>query len=183
MLEQNTFVANCLEDCGCQGYFTTLIEVLKKELSIYSELKAFLDSEKQMIMKSAPLGQVSESNAVKENIILKARILEEARTNVLKKIARNLDLDESGIKMMSLANHAVHEQREAIDQLKKELLTIAREIRSRNNENVYLLDTSMNNVKESLDFISSLTNRSGIYLENGAIDEVRRKGRLVKTEG
>ncbi len=183
MLEHNTFVANCLEDSGCQGYFTTLIDVMKKELAVYSELREFLTTEKQMIMRSASLEQINESNAVKENIILKTRILEEARTNVLRKIARNLDLDERAISLISLLNYAVIEQRQVIDQLKRNLWDIAQDIRNMNDENSYLLDTSINNIKGSLDFISSLTNRSGVYLGNGTINEVKRRGRLLATEG
>lgn len=183
MLEQGTFVASCLEDSDCQGYFANLIDILKKELAIYSELREFLAAEKQLIMRSSSLEQINESNGVKENIILKARILEEARTSVLKKIARNFDIDEGAIKLMSLANYAIIEQRQVIDQLKGDLLSVTQDIRNLNDENSYLLDTSMNTIKGSLNFISSLTNRSGVYLGNGTINEVRRKGRLLATEG
>jgi flagellar biosynthesis/type III secretory pathway chaperone len=183
MLEQSTFVANCLEDSGCQGYFTTLIDVMKKELAIYSDLKEFLNDEKQLIMESATLEQINASNGIKENIILKARILEEVRTNILKKIARNLDMDEKAITLTSLANYAVIEQRQVIDQLKRALLDIAQDIRNVNDENAYLLDSSINSINGSLDFISSLMNRSGIYMENGSINEVKRRGRLLATEG
>lgn len=183
MLEQSTTVANCLEDSASESLFAFLIDVLRKELIVYRELKEFLIAEKKILMKSASLIQINENNAVKENIILKSRILEEVRTNILKKIARNLDIDDGAIKLMSLVNYAVIEQRQMIGELKSDLLSIARDINRMNDENKYLLDTSLNNVKGSLDFISSLMDRSGIYLGNGQLNEVRKNGRLVRTEG
>ena len=183
MLDQSTSVTNCLEDAASQGLFTSLIDVLRKELAIYRELKNFLAMEKQSLLKSASLFSVNENNAVKENIILKARILEEVRTNVLKKIARNLDIDDSAIKLMSLAHYAVIEQRQTIEKLRNELSDVAQEVTKMNDENKYLLDASMNNIRISLDFISSLVDRSGIYLGNGRINEMGKNGRLLRTEG
>jgi len=183
MLEQYNMVANCLEDSASEGMFTSLIDVLRKELSIYRELRDYLADEKEVLMKSAPLVQINKSNAIKENIILKSRILEEVRTNILKKIARHLDIDDSEIKLMSLANYAVIEQKQIIEYLKSDLLSIARDINRMNDENKYLLDASLNNVKGSLAFISSLIDRSGVYLGNGKINEIQKNGRLLRTEG
>lgn len=183
MLEQNTMLTDCLEDSTSQGLFASLIDVLKKELAIYRELKAFLTEEKKILLQSPSLAQINDNNARKENIILKARILEEGRNNVLKKIARNLDIDDRSIKLMSLANYAVIEQRQAIDQIKEELLGIAGDIRELNGENQYILDVSLGSIKGSLELISSLVNRSGGYLGNGTMKETGRNGRLLRTEG
>lgn len=183
MLEQSTNLTNCLESCVNDDLFTALIDVLKRELGVYRELKNFLISEKEILKKPATLLDIHNNNGVKENIILKARILGEARTNVLKKIARNLDINESGIKLMSLANYAVIEKRQIIERIKNDLSTVAGEIKSINNENKDILNTSSNNVKESLEFISSLLDRSGVYLGNGTIDKIKKNGRLLRTEG
>lgn len=183
MLEQMNALANCLEDSANEVLFASLIDVLNKELAIFGELKDFLLAEKKMLMKASPLDQINENNAVKENIILKSRILEEGRANILKKIARNLDMDNEEIKLMALADYAPLEQRKALEQLKTELTGISKKIRAMNDENSYLLDASINNVKGSLDFISSLVNRSGIYLGNGKIDEIRPNGRFLRAEG
>ncbi len=183
MLEHSNTVANYLEDAASEGLFTSLIDVLGKELAIYQELKDFLAAEKMMIMKSGSLSQINENNAVKENIILKSRILEEVRSNVLRKIARHFDIDDDNIKLVILANYAVNEQKQTIENLKKELLNIALDIRKMNEDNKYLLNTSLNNIKGSLDFISSLIDRTGVYLGNGKINEVRNNGRFLRMEG
>lgn len=183
MLEQSTNVTNCLEDSANDDLFTSLIDVLTRELTIYQELKDYLASEKRMLMQSASLVRINECNAFKENIILKSRILDDVRNNILKKIARNLDINDSEIKLMLLANYAVLEKRQVIEKLKNDLLRIAQEIKKINNENKYILDASINNVKGSLEFISSLIDRSGIYLGTGKVNEVKKNGRLLRTEG
>lgn len=182
MLEQSNTVNNCLEDSANESIYASLIDVLRKELTVFGELRDFLAVEKEMLMKSASLIQINENNAIKENIILKSRILEEVRTNILKKIARNLDIDDE-VKLISLAGYAVIEQRQIIEKLKDELLSIAREINRMNDDNKYLLDASINNVKGSLDFISSLIDRAGGYLGSGKINETRNNGRFLRTEG
>lgn len=183
MLEQNTIVTNYLEDSTSSELFDFLIDVLRKELAIYGELKNFLQNEKKMILKSAPLQQINENNALKENLILKVRILEEGRTNILKKLARNLDIDDRSINLMSLAKYAVGQQRQDMEKLKMELTAIARDIRKINDENKHLYDVSIDNVKGILEFISSLVNRSGVYLGNGKIGEVGTYGSILRTEG
>jgi flagellar biosynthesis/type III secretory pathway chaperone len=182
MLEHNITLVNCREDNTCESMFTSLIEVLKKELSVYRELKNTIIAEKMILIKPS-LDELNHVNALKETIILKARILEGVRINILKRIARSLNIDESSIKLMSLASHAMIEQRQIVDDLKGELLSIAQEISEINDENKYLLNTSLLNVKGSLDLISSLIDRSDIYLGNGKISEVRKRGRLLQTEG
>jgi len=176
-------VANCLEDSTTYELFAFLIEVLKKELAINTDLKNFLIDEKRLILTAAPLQQLNDNNAVKENLILKCRILDEGRTNIIKKIARTLDLNDRDVRLMSLMNYAALEQRQAIDDLKNKLTSIASDIKKINDENIYLLSTSVSAIKGSIEFISTLVNRSGVYLDNGKIGEVKRNGSLLRTEG
>jgi len=183
MLEQNTIVADCLEDSAFSDLFDFLIDVLKRELVIYGELKKFLCREKQMILKAPPIENIHENNTFKENLVLKARILEEGRNNILKKLARRIGLEDQSLSLSILANYAGKQQCEEMEALKKELARIAREIKTLNDENKYLIDVSINTVKGSLEFISSLVNCSGIYQGNGKIGEIKRNGNLVRTEG
>lgn len=183
MLNPSNSLANCLEDSAAEELFASLIDILSRELTIYQELNNFLASEKSVIMKSGSLEQINENNSQKENIILKTRILEEVRYNVLKKIARYFDLDERRIKLSALVEFAGHEKAETIGKLKAALMALARDITRSNDENQYLLNTSINNIKGSLNFMSSLMNRSGVYLVNGAIGENRNSGRLLHAEG
>lgn len=183
MLEQNIHLSNRLEACVNDDLFSALIDVLTGEISIYEELKKFLITEKNMLVKPAAFAEIKKSNAAKENIILKARISQEARTNLLKKIARNLDISEDEVNLISLAAFAGAEKGKIIKNLRSALLEITKEIETINSDNSNILDGSIDNVKASLEFLTSLLERSGIYLGNGKIGTVQHNGRLLRTEG
>ena len=183
MLEQNIHLSNRLEACVNDDLFSALIDVLTGEISIYEELKKFLITEKNMLVKPAAFAEINKSNAAKENIILKARISQEARTNLLKKIARNLDISEDEVNLISLAAFAGAEKGKIIKNLRSALLAITKEIETINSDNSNILDGSIDNVKASLEFLTSLLERSGIYLGNGKIGTVQHNGRLLRTEG
>ena len=183
MLEQNIHLSNRLEACVNDDLFSALIDVLTGEISVYEELKKFLITEKNMLVKPAAFAEINKSNAAKENIILKARISQEARTNLLKKIARNLDISEDEVNLISLAAFAGAEKGKIIKNLRSALLAITKEIETINSDNSSILDGSIDNVKASLEFLTSLLERSGIYLGNGKIGTVQHNGRLLRTEG
>lgn len=183
MLDQGTFVTTCREENRCHGLFASLIDVFTKETVIYRELKNFMIDEKQMLLKSASLLQLNENNAVKENIILKARLLEEVRASIMKRIARELDYDPDSATLASLTDYAGDDQQRKLETLKNELTEIARDISVANEANASLLETSMNHVRGSIDFMSSLISQSGVYSGNGKMDLIPGNGKILRTEG
>lgn len=183
MLEQNIYVSNRLETSVNDDLFSALIDVLAGQVSVYEEMKKFLISEKEMLAKPAAFTAINKSNAAKENIILKARISQEAKVNLLKKIARKFDINEDEATVPELAEYAGEEKKRIIEDLRKSLLLIAGEIEALNNENKNILDGSMYNIKASLEFLVSLVERSGTYQGNGKIGLVQNNGRLLSTEG
>jgi flagellar biosynthesis/type III secretory pathway chaperone len=182
MLEQNITLTDCREENSCETDFITLIEVLKKELAIYQELKSFIIDEKKILIRPS-FEELNESNARKENIILKARMLEEARTNILKKIARNLELKADETKLATVAGYTEIEQRQKIEEIRKKIVLISGEIRSLNERNKDLVGSTLNNVKGSLDFISSVMSQGPVYLESGKIKSFQSNGKFLRTQG
>jgi hypothetical protein len=182
MLEQNVSLINSREENCCENIFVSLIEIMRKESAVYQELKSAITYEKN-ILKKPVLDELNHNNAIKENIILKARMLEEARTNVLKKIARSLDLNIRGIKLAQLAGFASLEQRKEIEEVRDDLVLISREINALNAANKHLLDASMGNIKSSLDFINSIMSSESVYLECGKIKSTQKKGTYLHKEG
>jgi flagellar biosynthesis/type III secretory pathway chaperone len=182
MLEQNITLTDCREENSCETNFITLIEVLKKELAIYQELKSFIIDEKKILIRPS-FEELNESNARKENIILKARMLEEARTNILKKIARNLELKADETKLATVAGYTEIEQRQKIEEIRKKIVLISGEIRWINERNKDLVGSTLNNVKGSLDFISSVMSQGPVYLESGKIKSFQSNGKFLRTQG
>jgi hypothetical protein len=182
MLEQSMGLVNSQEENTCENIFASLIEILRKELVVYQELKSTIIYEKT-ILKKPTLDELNHNNALKENIILKARMLAEARANIFKKIARNLDLNPKGINLTQLAGLTGPEQRKEIETIKDDLLLILREINALNAANKDLLDVSMGNIKNSLNFINSIMSSESIYLESGKMKAGHRNGTYLNKVG
>ncbi|MFO7569595.1 MAG: flagellar protein FlgN [Smithellaceae bacterium] len=183
MLDQGTFVTTCREEISCEGLFTSLIDVFRKELGIYQELKGFMVNEQQMLLKSSSLDRLNENNAVKENIILKARLLEEVRTSLLKRIAREFNENDDSVALTGLLKYADNDQRRTLANLGDQLIAAARDITAANEANAGLLEMSMTNVRGAIDFLSSLVSRSGVYSGSGKMNLVSGNGKFVRTEG
>ncbi len=182
MLEQGMILANCREENSCESIFTSLIEILRKESFIYNDLKNCLINEKRLLIKPN-LDELGHNNALKENIILKARMLEEARANILKRIARSLDISTNVVKLSQITSHAGLEQRKEIELLRDDLALIAREINALNQTNKDLLDASMGNIKSSLDFISSIMSSESVYMGCGKLKPAHNNGMYLHKEG
>ncbi len=182
MLDQCMGLMNSQQENFCESIFASLIDILRKELMVYQELRSTIIYEKKILNKPV-LEELNRNNALKENIILKARMLGEARTTVLKKIARNLDLDTKDIKLTQLAGYAGSEQRKEIEEIRDNLSIISREVNALNAANKDLLDASLGNIKSSLDFINSIISSETVYLESGKMKSGQRNGTYLHKVG
>ena len=182
MLEHGMGLMNFREDNSCENIFTSLIEILRKELVVYQELKSTIVDEK-VILKKPSLDEINHNNARQENIILKARMLVEARTNILKKIARNFDINANSIILSQLIGYADNEQRIEIEEVRDALTLISQEISDLNRTNQNLLHVSMNNIKSSLDFINSIASSGSVYLQCGKVKSLNKNGICLHREG
>ena len=181
MLEQNMNLTNTREENSCDNAFVTLIDVLRKELEIYRELKEHILREKNVLMKPS-LDELYDSNARKENIILKARMLEDARAKTLKKILINLDIKDA-VTLSEIAKYAGNEQKEEINEIRNELALISQQIKTLNEINKNLINVSITNVKGSIEFIDSMISRGTVYMESGQIKKIQNNGKYLRTEG
>jgi flagellar biosynthesis/type III secretory pathway chaperone len=182
MLEQNMSLANRQETDCREAIFSSLIDVLKRELIIFQELKNVIGAEKKILIKPS-LDELNHSNAVKENIILKARMLEETRLNIFKKIARLLDINDSGIKLKRLAEYVGAAQGEEIKQLANELFLMSADINTLNEANKNLMDVSLGCIQNSLDFITSMISSQTVYMGTGQVKTINDNGKFLRTEG
>jgi flagellar biosynthesis/type III secretory pathway chaperone len=182
MLEHNISLTNCREENFRDSIFTSLIEVLRKELAIYQELKNAISGENAILIKPS-LDELNHSNGMKENIILKARMLEEVRLNIIKKLARNFDINIKEINLSVLMEYADDRHKREIGVIREELEQITQEINALNEINKALLDASLRCVQSSLDFIGSMMFPGAVYSKSGQIKTIPNTGKYFYTEG
>ncbi|MGA2331510.1 MAG: flagellar protein FlgN [Syntrophales bacterium] len=161
----------------------SLIGLLKREIVVYRELQATIAQEKIILLKPS-LERLLESNSKKETVILKAKMLEEGRLKLVKKIANMLDLDENDVNLTVLCSHADPDQQTDLRECQSTLNRLLTDSRKMNQSNKDLLDYSLHFLQGSIDFIHSLlSSASACYMPSGKIRPTARNGKLVQTEG
>jgi flagellar biosynthesis/type III secretory pathway chaperone len=161
----------------------SLIGLLKREIAVYRELQATIANEKIILLKPS-LERLLESNSKKETVILKAKMLEEGRLKLVRKMAKMLDLEENEVNLTILCSHADSYQQTDLKECQSTLNTLLAESSQMNQNNKELLNYSLHFLQGSVDFIHSLlSSASACYMPSGKIRPIARNGKLVQTEG
>jgi flagellar biosynthesis/type III secretory pathway chaperone len=161
----------------------SLIGLLKREIVVYGELQATIANEKIILLKPS-LERLLESNSKKETVILKAKMLEEGRLKLVRKIAKMLDLEENEVNLTILCSHADPDQQTNLQECQSTLNRLLTDSREMNQSNKELLNYSLHFLQGSVDFIHSLlSSASACYMPTGKIRPIARNGKLVQTEG
>lgn len=162
--------------------FDALISLLQREIEVYRHILDTVVEERKILLKPS-LDRIYESNARKETLILKAKLLEEVRSGIVKKLAAALGKAELDVNLSGLALAADQDRGRLILESRGVLSPILKEIHERNEDNKLLLDSSLGFVKSSIQFINDLLSPGTGYLGTGKMNTISRNGRLLQTEG
>jgi len=161
----------------------SLVGLLKREILVYRELQSAITHEKVILLKPS-LERLLESNGKKETVILKAKMLEEGRLKLVRKIAKMLDLGENEVNLTMLCSYADPHQQTDLQECQSTLNKLLTDSREMNQNNKELLNYSLHFLQGSVDFIHSiLSSPSACYMPTGKIRPTGRNGKLVRTEG
>jgi hypothetical protein len=169
-------------DQDLDNLFDSLINLLQREIEVYRDILDSVVEEKKILLQPS-LDKIYESNARKETLMLKAKLLEEVRSGIVRKIAVALGKPEQDIKLSGLALATDENRGRLIQESRRVLSPILKEIQERNEGNKLLLDSSLVFVKSSIQFINDLVSPCLGYMETGEMNSYRRNGRLLRTEG
>jgi flagellar biosynthesis/type III secretory pathway chaperone len=162
--------------------YDSLLDVLKNEIEVYRELHKLFLNEGALLVKSS-IDELYENSSKKETCVLKAKMLEEVRTNLAEKIFKLLDIDEKDINFSRLLSYGDDAQRQELTECQLSLRFLLMEINKLNKKNKLLLDSSLIYVQRSIDFINQLICPSSSYLSTGKLMSNNMNGRIVCWEG
>ena len=161
----------------------SLIELLKREIAVYRELQTAIAQEKVALLKPC-LDHIVESNSKKETVLLKAKMLEEGRVKLARKIAKTLDLEEENVNLTTLISYADGDQEKELRECQSVLQGLVTKNREMNKNNTALIDYSLQFLQGSVDFIHSLmSSASACYMPSGRMRPLTRNGNILKTRG
>lgn len=162
--------------------YDPLISVLKKEIEVCRELHASLVHEREILAGSSA-DELYESNARKEACILKAGMLEDARTKLIGKIAAKLGLEGKEMTLSTLLSHGDDRRKKELKKCRSILRSLLTDINELNERNKLFLNASLSHVQRSIDFLGQLVYPSATYLNTGRLKATNLNGKIVSREG
>jgi len=162
--------------------YDPLISVLRKEIEVCGELHSSLMHEREILAGSSA-DELHASNARKEACILKAGMLEDARTQLIGKIAATLGLEGREITLSALLSHGGDGRKKELKECRSVLRSLLTGINELNEKNKMFLDASLSHVQRSIDFLGQLIYPGGTYLNTGRLKATNLNGKIVSREG
>jgi flagellar biosynthesis/type III secretory pathway chaperone len=162
--------------------FDSLLDILLREIEVYRQMHSVMAEEKRILMKPSLEG-LTESNALKETWILKAKLLEEVRDNIVKRIAESIRMNQEDITITAMASDADERCKKNLLACQVELKTILNQIQALNDGNRLLIDNSLSFIGSSIRFMNDMFSQRTGYRENGAFNLVNRNGKMLSVEG
>ena len=165
-----------------KSMYNSLLYVLRNEIEVYKELHNLFLNEKTLLVKSS-INELYENSSKKETCVLKAKMLENVRINLVNKISKFLDIDEKHINFSILLSYGDDAQRRELRECQSSLRFLLTEIKELNKKNKLLLDSSLIYVQRSIDFINQLVCPTSSYLSTGKLKLNNINGNFLCWEG
>ena len=163
------------------GLLTELLGLLEQETELYQALLNAIDKEKQAVIDT-DLDKLNEATIVKENLLLKLRILDEQRIHLLRKIAIFLGQSEDTLSLKNLSRMVEAPHASRLKRCRKMLLSLIAKIQTANSQNRALFSHSLELVKGSMNLLNNLMISSPVYFRTGDIQQRDQTGKILHSE-
>ena len=167
---------------SADSLYDSLLEILSREIEIYRQIREVMRDEKKILMKPSLEG-LHESNARKETWILKAKLLEEVRDNIVRRIAGVLGIAVEDVTLSVLVSKTEGNRNKILKECQSELNSLFREIRDLNEGNRALISTSLLFLRNSVEFMNDLMSPRAGYMDTGKMKVLNRNGKMLSVEG
>jgi flagellar biosynthesis/type III secretory pathway chaperone len=133
-----------------------LFGLLEHATELYQSLFAVVQKEKDAVV-GLNLQQLNEACKAKENLLLKLRILEERREQLMDKLAAVLNCEPHDISLLSLIQ----------------------ELQEANRQNKMLLSHSLELVQGSFNLLNNVMAANPVYYRSGDLHKSKQTGKLL----
>lgn len=160
----------------------SLLTVLTQYRTVLNELEQAICEETTALVNPSR-DTLGRSNHRKENCLLKARMLEEASSGALRRLAEQLAVDPSEVTVSRILPLVDEGRRNLLEKLGREVRSAGENVIALNNQNRQLIEASLAYVAGSLAFIDNLLSGENGYSEKGRSKVAPPRGRVLKAEG
>ena len=163
------------------GLLTKLSGLLEQETELYQALLAAIDEEKRAVI-SSNLTKLNETTKVKENLLLKLRILDEQRSHLLRKLADLLGESKAALSLKKLSQMVEIPHASRLECCRTKLISLIANIQAANQRNRDLFSHSLELVKGSMNLLNNLMASSPVYFRTGNIQQRDQTGKILHGE-
>jgi flagellar biosynthesis/type III secretory pathway chaperone len=155
-----------------------LIGVLTHATELYQSLLGVVQNEKDAVV-GLNLKQLNEACKAKENLLLKLRILEEQRQQVMARVADQLGCSSQGLTLTRLSHEVDETYSRRLRDRSTDLLALIQTLQEATQQNKSLMSHSMQLIQGSRTLLGNLMVANPIYYRSGSMDSGNHPGRLL----
>lgn len=145
-----------------------LANVLTEEISLYEKYFEHLKAD-QVLMMKLMIDELEVSNKAKATILLKIQTLEQARAQLVTKVAREKGIPEEGIRVQDICKTLTAAESTLINKLRTRLIETIEAIKTLQNECQAFVASSLTWIDGSMRHLRNLLNPNGTYNARGRV--------------
>lgn len=158
-----------------------LIGLLAHATRLYESLLRIVQTEKDAVV-GLNLKQLNEACKAKDNLLLKLRILEEQRQQVMHRLADELGVSSGGLTLTQLSQQVDESHARRLLEHSQDLLALIRTLQDATQQNKLLMSHSAQLIKGSCDLLNNLMAVDPVYHRSGNVGGGGQTGRLWSGE-
>jgi flagellar biosynthesis/type III secretory pathway chaperone len=154
-----------------------LFRLLTHATELYRSLLRIMENEKDAVI-GLNLKQLNEVCKAKDNLLLKLRILEEQRLQVMHRIAAELGCSPEGLTLTRLSEQIDESYARRLVDCSTDLLALIQTLQEVTQQNKSLMSHSMQLIQGSCNLLNNIMVEHPVYYRSGAVESADETGRL-----
>ena len=156
-----------------------LIGLLEHTTELYQSLFAVVQNEKNAVV-GLDLKQLNEACKAKDNLLLKLRILEEQREQIMVRLAAEIGCSSQGLTLTQVSLLVDESYARRLVDLSRDLLTLIQSLQDATQQNKFLMSHSMQLIQGSYNLLNNLMAANPLYYRSGNVQKTDQTGKLVR---
>jgi len=152
-----------------------LVQLLEEEAVLHQELLSIVTKERE-ILRSFAVEELYENNKAKETLILKIRLMEQGRQNLIAKLAQG---EDRPLTLIQVAELTPEPWKTRFLELRSKLVALMEEVMSMNSRNRFLIQYTQNNLNHLYSLITFYGGKESTYNEGGRTAHGADNGLLI----
>jgi hypothetical protein len=160
----------------------TLERVLLDQLTMYEQYAELLKGDAER-MARLRIDELEQSNKEKNTILLKLQTMDKARQNLVRQIARTLQMPEESIKITDICTAVGGDTSQRLISIREKLHTIITSLKDIQQHTSLLANTSLAWINGSITALKGLLTPVGTYNYHGKVEDAKLfAGRTVERQ-